>query len=113
MVHPVTGYLVNVIILGMTLNQQVDVLKYFKDGKHKIIIATTVAEEGLDVKKCDLVIRYDHVTNVTAMIQARGNKLCIQLHIFCSLHYQFGTTLNHFFWQTLDTSKLIPKSFRK
>ena len=56
----------------MTAYQQEDVLKFFRDGAHKVIIATTVAEEGLDVSKCDLVIRYEHVTNETAMIQARG-----------------------------------------
>jgi ERCC4-related helicase len=46
----------------MTKNDQDNTLKYFRDGKHKLIIATSVAEEGLDIQKCNLVIRYDHVT---------------------------------------------------
>jgi len=57
----------------MTKNDQDNILKYFRDGKHKLIIATSVAEEGLDIQKCNLVIRYDHVTNEIAMVQARGN----------------------------------------
>ncbi|XP_050399101.1 antiviral innate immune response receptor RIG-I isoform X2 [Patella vulgata] len=57
---------------GMTRNRQVEVLDYFKDGDAKIIIATSVAEEGLDITKCNLVIRYDHVTNEIAMVQSRG-----------------------------------------
>jgi ERCC4-related helicase len=57
----------------MTKNDQDNTLKYFRDGKHKLIIATSVAEEGLDIQKCNLVIRYDHVTNEIAMVQARGN----------------------------------------
>ena len=58
--------------VGMTKVEQDDALKYFKDGKHKLIVATSVAEEGLDIRKCNLVIRYDHVTNEIAMVQSRG-----------------------------------------
>ena len=56
--------------------KQEDVLKSFKDGKHKVIIATSVAEEGLDVRQCNWIIRYEHVTNAIARVQSRG--------IFCS-----------------------------
>ena len=59
---------------GMTACAQEDVIKFFRDGKHKVIIATTVAEEGLDIKKCSLVIRYQHVTNETSRIQAKGDR---------------------------------------
>ena len=57
---------------GMTQNKQEDVLNLFRDGLYNVIIATSVAEEGLDVSKCSLVIRYEHVTNEISMIQARG-----------------------------------------
>ncbi|XP_025096123.1 probable ATP-dependent RNA helicase DDX58 isoform X1 [Pomacea canaliculata] len=57
---------------GMTKNQQVDVMQYFRNGDHKIMVATSVAEEGLDIRQCNLVIRYNYVTNEIAMVQARG-----------------------------------------
>lgn len=74
----------------MTSSKQEDVVKYFKDGQHKVLIATTVAEEGLDVKKCNLVIRYEHVTNETARIQAKGRShtnfdFCVCL-LLCVVH---------------------------
>ncbi|XP_053379027.1 uncharacterized protein LOC128548398 [Mercenaria mercenaria] len=54
----------------MTKPGQFDVLEYFRNGKqHKLIIATS--EEGIDISKCNLVIRYDHVTNEIAVVQPR------------------------------------------
>ena len=58
--------------LGMTKYDQDDILKLFKTGGHKIIIATSVVEEGIDIQTCNLVIKYDHVTNEIAMVQGRG-----------------------------------------
>ncbi|XP_067657358.1 antiviral innate immune response receptor RIG-I-like [Haliotis asinina] len=57
---------------GMTRNEQVDSAELFRKGNHKIIVATSVAEEGMDFSKCNLVIRYEYVTNEIAMVQARG-----------------------------------------
>ena len=65
-------YMIYLHVTGMTKTQQVDVLKFFRQGQHKVIIATSVAEEGLDISACNLVIRYDHVTNEIAMVQVRG-----------------------------------------
>ena len=61
-----------IILSGMTQRKQDDVVKYFREGKHKVIVATSVAEEGLNIRKCNLVLRYEHVTNEIAMVQTRG-----------------------------------------
>ncbi|KAM4558868.1 interferon-induced helicase C domain-containing protein 1 [Odontesthes bonariensis] len=56
----------------MTAAEQRDVLKKFFMGEVNLLIATTVAEEGLDIPACNFVIRYGLVTNEIAMIQSQG-----------------------------------------
>ncbi|KAL4636208.1 interferon-induced helicase C domain-containing protein 1-like [Arapaima gigas] len=60
------------VVKPMTSNEQREVLRKFRTGEINLLIATTVAEEGLDIKECNIVIRYGLVTNEIAMIQARG-----------------------------------------
>ena len=56
----------------MTKTQQENVIKHFKDGEVNIIVATTVAEEGLDISECNYVIRYDVKGNEISFVQSRG-----------------------------------------
>ena len=59
-------------ISGMTQNQQVDVLQQFRVGDHKLLVATSVAQEGLDIAECNVVVQYNCISNVVAHVQARG-----------------------------------------
>ena len=61
----------------MTQHQQVDLLQMFRDGGHKLIVATSVAQEGLDIAQCNVVVRYNHVSSVVARVQARGMSIKI------------------------------------
>ena len=79
---------------GMTQPQQEDLIRAFGNGDHKIIIATTVAEEGLDIEAYDLVIRYQHVTNMVARVQARGKSLT---HASTVSLYSVSLSVNGFF----------------
>ncbi|KAM6949144.1 antiviral innate immune response receptor RIG-I [Aplochiton taeniatus] len=58
----------------MTLNTKKDVLKSFKSSTNqsKILIATSVADEGIDIPQCNLVLMYEYVGNVVKMVQVRG-----------------------------------------
>ncbi|KAF7244727.1 putative ATP-dependent RNA helicase DDX58 [Varanus komodoensis] len=58
---------------GMTLPNQKGVLDSFRaDGENKILIATSVADEGIDIAQCNLVLLYEYTGNVIKMIQVRG-----------------------------------------
>ncbi|XP_058421924.1 antiviral innate immune response receptor RIG-I isoform X1 [Diceros bicornis minor] len=58
---------------GMTLPAQKCALDAFRtDGDNRILIATSVADEGIDIAQCNLVILYEYVGNVIKMIQTRG-----------------------------------------
>ncbi|KAM7081937.1 ATP-dependent RNA helicase DHX58 [Ciconia maguari] len=56
----------------MTQHEQQDVIKLFREGTVNLLFSTSVAEEGLDIPECNIVVRYGLMTNEIAMVQARG-----------------------------------------
>ncbi|MFX1502808.1 MAG: DEAD/DEAH box helicase [Promethearchaeota archaeon] len=57
---------------GLTQKEQIKLLKEFKEGIFNTLVGTSVAEEGLDIEECDLVIFYDVVPSAIRSIQRRG-----------------------------------------
>ncbi|NXY41413.1 IFIH1 protein, partial [Ceuthmochares aereus] len=70
--HYLIGAGHNSEVKPMTQNAQREVIDKFRGGNVNLLISTAVAEEGLDIKECNIVICYGHVTNEIAMVQARG-----------------------------------------
>uniref|UniRef100_A0A8C9YDR0 RNA helicase n=1 Tax=Sander lucioperca TaxID=283035 RepID=A0A8C9YDR0_SANLU len=56
----------------MTQNEQADTIRNFRQGTLNLLISTSVAEEGLDIPECNLVVRYGLLTNEIAQQQASG-----------------------------------------
>uniref|UniRef100_A0A8C1VKQ6 RNA helicase n=1 Tax=Cyprinus carpio TaxID=7962 RepID=A0A8C1VKQ6_CYPCA len=56
----------------MTQNEQKETIKHFRTGILNLLISTSVAEEGLDIPECNLVVRYGLLTNEIAQQQASG-----------------------------------------
>ncbi|KAK8485903.1 hypothetical protein V6N13_028131 [Hibiscus sabdariffa] len=56
----------------MKTGQMQDTIAKFRDGRVTLLVATSVAEEGLDIRQCNVVIRFDLAKTVLAYIQSRG-----------------------------------------
>ena len=57
---------------GMSQKEQIRVLDDFRSGKHNVLVATSVAEEGLDIPAVDLVVFYEPIPSEIRSIQRRG-----------------------------------------
>ncbi len=57
---------------GLSQKKQVELLERFKAGDYNVMVATSVAEEGLDIPMADLVIFYEPVPSEIRSIQRRG-----------------------------------------
>jgi ERCC4-related helicase len=57
---------------GISQAKQLQILEEFKNGAVNVLIATNVAEEGLDIAECDMVVFYDIVASEIRYIQRKG-----------------------------------------
>ncbi len=57
---------------GMSQKEQVKVIEELKEGKYNCLVASSVAEEGLDIPAVDLVVFYEPVPSEIRAIQRRG-----------------------------------------
>ncbi|VDN45675.1 unnamed protein product [Gongylonema pulchrum] len=56
---------------GQTSEQQRAMIEDFNHGIVKILVATSVAEEGLDISACNLIIKYNNAGSERTLIQRR------------------------------------------
>lgn len=62
------------VIVDKGLNQveQSKVLANFNDGVYNVLVATSIAEEGLDIAEVDLIILFDTVISPVRQVQRMG-----------------------------------------
>ena len=68
------------VLLGQTATSRSrDLVHGFREGSYQIMVATSVAEEGLDIQKCNAVITFDDEQMILkSYIQCKGRAR--QLH---------------------------------
>jgi len=57
---------------GLKQKEQVEIIQQFKDGVYNVLVATSVAEEGLDIPATDLVLFYEPIPSAIRSIQRKG-----------------------------------------
>jgi Fanconi anemia group M protein len=57
---------------GLSQKRQIEALSRFRSGTFRVLVATSVGEEGLDVPSTDLVVFYEAVPSEIRSIQRKG-----------------------------------------
>ena len=57
---------------GMSQKEQAQMLESFREGHFPVLVATSVAEEGLDIPNVDLVVFFEAIPSEIRTIQRRG-----------------------------------------
>ncbi|MPC24342.1 Endoribonuclease dcr-1 [Portunus trituberculatus] len=70
-------YSTDINLLKNELKKQKETLLAFARGENNFLISTSVLEEGLDVRKCNAVIRFDKAMNFRSYVQSRGRARAI------------------------------------
>ena len=58
--------------VGLSQNEQMSILEDFRQGRHNLLVTTSIGEEGLHVPDVDHVIFYEAVPSEIRLIQRRG-----------------------------------------
>ena len=73
---------------GMTKEHQLEVIRGFREGKYNLLVSTSILEEGIDVAACNLVIRFQVMSNEIAEVQAQGRARAIESMMYTIISSQ-------------------------
>ncbi|KZF23112.1 hypothetical protein L228DRAFT_219379 [Xylona heveae TC161] len=84
--------------LSVSFRQQMVTLMKFRQGEINCLFATSIAEEGLDIPDCNLVIRFDLYSTLIQYIQSRGRARHVNsryIHMVQRGHEAHAKTVHH------------------
>jgi len=93
---------------GLTQKKQVELIQSFKDGLYNVLVATSVAEEGLDIPSTDLVVFYEPVPSEIRTIQRRGRtgrKRAGKVVVLIAKH----TRDEAYYWSSINKEKRMKR----
>lgn len=62
----------NLLTTPLGLQRQEEVLQKFRSRECNLLVATSVVQEGIEVPRCNLVVRFDPPENFRAYVQSKG-----------------------------------------
>ncbi len=96
---------------GMTQKKQGETLDKFRAGEFNCLVATSVAEEGLDIPSVDIVIFYEAVPSEIRLIQRRGRAGRMKAGNVVVLVAR-GTRDEAYFWSSKAKEKKMHEQLR-
>ena len=57
---------------GLKQKKQIETVQKFREGEYRVLVATRVGEEGLDIAEVNHVIFYDNVPSSIRYVQRKG-----------------------------------------
>ena len=70
---------------GMTKAEQISNISSLREGNTDLLVATSILEEGMDIPKCRLVVRYQHVSSEVARVQVEGRARDVNSKVYTIL----------------------------
>ncbi|AAM03550.1 DEAD/DEAH box helicase [Methanosarcina acetivorans] len=94
---------------GLTQKQQAEILDKFRAGEYNVLVATSVAEEGLDIPATDMVLFYEPIPSEIRSIQRKGRTGRQQKGRVIVLVTK-GTRDEAYYWSSKNKEKRMLKS---
>lgn len=94
---------------GLTQKEQIEIIRKFKKGEYNILVATSVAEEGLDIPAVDYVIFYEPIPSEIRAIQRRGRTGRSKIGRVIILITE-GTRDQAFYWSSFSKEKKMKET---